>query len=156
MPQLRCDAETGRGEATNRKFTSLASQKWIFWTMVIRHPLPPSLVDQFLLSMASRRCIDVTRFSALYSELPTKKDSSAMCCLSREESDSTLSINGSESDSETVDCFQSSVCESESSDDGFVLLPVMLAVLSHALKFIPEEKSRMCFYFVHKCHKIRL
>ncbi|GFR12191.1 hypothetical protein TNCT_426221 [Trichonephila clavata] len=49
-------------------------------TLVIRHPLPPSLVDQFLLlGMASLRCIDVTRFSALYSGLPTKKDSSAPC-----------------------------------------------------------------------------
>ncbi|GFV24380.1 hypothetical protein TNCV_4539761 [Trichonephila clavipes] len=52
----------------------------------------------------------------------------------RSESDSTLTINGSERDSEITDCFESSVSESESSDDGSVQLRVMLAFLFHALK----------------------
>ncbi|GFV39828.1 hypothetical protein TNCV_2478441 [Trichonephila clavipes] len=43
-----------------------------------------------------------------------------------------LSVSGSEKDSEITDCFKISVGESESSDDGSVLLPVMLVFLSHA------------------------
>ncbi|KFM75059.1 PiggyBac transposable element-derived protein 4, partial [Stegodyphus mimosarum] len=39
------------------------------------------------------------------------------------ELDSDFSINGSESDSEVTDFYESLVSESESSDDGFVLLP---------------------------------
>ncbi|GFY21792.1 hypothetical protein TNCV_1169361 [Trichonephila clavipes] len=63
----------------------------------------------------------------------------------RSESDSTVTKNGSESDFEITDSFESSVSESEGSDDGSVLLRVMLAVLSHALKFISQEKITNVF-----------
>ncbi|GFU81804.1 hypothetical protein TNCV_3087161 [Trichonephila clavipes] len=60
-------------------------------------------------------------------------DLSNQSCLGHDsgsESDS-LTINGSESDSEITDCFENSVSESVSIDDGSVVLRVMLAFLSH-------------------------
>ncbi|GFS52752.1 hypothetical protein TNCV_2995541 [Trichonephila clavipes] len=62
--------------------------------------------------------------------------SEAFVKKSGSESDSTLTINGSESDSEITDCFESSVSESESSDDGSVLRRLMLAFLSPKKKLL--------------------
>lgn len=60
---------------------------------------------------------------------------------SKSKLDSNFSINGSESDSEITDFYESSVSESESSDDGSVLLPgrVWTKIISTSVDHAPPR-----------------